>query len=92
MKTKTVFPNPQFVEAFVDTILPDLSAAHYILGENGARVVSTIKTKITKTTYKGMATITCAINELDTLYTMYIAANQVQHGNFKYNPYKAVQS
>lgn len=92
MKTKKVFPNPNFVEAFVDTILPDLSAAHYIIGDNGARIVSTIKTKITKTTRKGVATITCAISELDTLYTMSIDASQVQHGNFKYNPYKAVQS
>lgn len=95
MKMKKVFPNPQFVEAFVDTILPDLSAANYILGENGARVVSTIKTKITKTTkttYKGMATITCAINELDTMYVMYIPAKQVERGNYAYNPYKAVKS
>lgn len=92
MKMKKVFPNPLYVEAFVDTILPDLSAAHYLLWPNGARIVSTIKTKITKTTHKGMATITCAINELDTLYTMHIAADRVQRGNFKYNPYKTVQS
>ena len=33
-----------------------------------------------------------ASTALDTLYMMYIAADRVQHGNFKYNPYKAVQS
>lgn len=87
MRTKELDYTPAFVEAFVDTVLADLSHITKLMQPYELRrAVSNIKTKLRTVRRGPKVTVTIFVPENDTTYRMVIPADLA--GNYAYNPYR----